>query len=170
MTRHQLETTVIQFMDSFTTMTLACTLNDQPWASAVYYARQGFDLVFFSSPKSRHCEVYDQNPRAAAAIHGDYKGWKEIRGLQLEGTVSRMTSTLSLAKATATYLRRYPFVKEFLGSPYLLSHEIVDKISRVALYMFCPTSIHYLDNSQGFGMRWKLEIQDGQAVREPILV
>ncbi|MCX5861029.1 MAG: pyridoxamine 5'-phosphate oxidase family protein [Deltaproteobacteria bacterium] len=169
MTREELETTVIRFMDSFTTMTLACSLDDQPWASPVYYARQGLDLVFFSSPKSRHSEIYGQNPWAAASIHGECKGWKEIKGLQMEGRVQTITSPLALAKATATFLRRYTFVREFLGGSAALSQQIADKMTRVALYVFCPSSIRYLDNSADFGTRWKLEIQDGRAVGAPIL-
>jgi uncharacterized protein len=169
MTREELETTMIRFMDSFTTMTLACCLDDEPWAAPVYYARQEFDLVFFSSPRSRHCSVYEKNPRAGASIHANSEGWKDIKGLQMEGRVQTVSSTLSLGKATATFVRRYPFVKEFLGGSPGLSREIADKMTRVALYVFRPSSIRYLDNALGFGTRWKLEIRDGRAIGAPVL-
>lgn len=169
MTREELEGTTIRFMDNYSTMTLACSLDDEPWATPVYYARQGFDLVFFSSPRSRHCTVYEKNPKAGASIHADSQGWKDIKGLQMEGTVLAVSSALALAKATATFLRRYPFVREFLGGSPTLSTEIADKMTRVALYMFRPSSIRYLDNSLGFGTRWKLEIRDGRAIGAPVL-
>ena len=117
MNREELERTVIEYMDSFTTMTLASCMEERPWAAAVFYARQGWDLVFFSSPASLHSGMFAANPRAAAAIQGDYKGWKEIKGLQMDGTVIRISGARAKAKATATYLRRYPFVKELLSDP-----------------------------------------------------
>ena len=169
MTREELERTVILFMDSFTTMTLACCSNDEPWVAAVYYARQGFDLIFFSSSKSRHSMFFSQNPRAAASIHGDYKGWKEIKGLQMEGKVEALTTVMAQAKATAIYVKRYPFVRDFIGNSVVFSRKIAEKMTRVALYVFRPTIIQYLDNSAGFGIRWKLEIQDGRAIGAPVL-
>lgn len=50
MTREELEQIVIQYLDSFTTMTLACCTETKPWAAGVFYARQRFDLIFFHLP------------------------------------------------------------------------------------------------------------------------
>lgn len=169
MTRQEWENIVIRFMDSFTTMTLACCAENKPWSAAVYYARQGFDLIFFSSPRSRHSTAFAANPSAAAAIHGDYKLWKEIKGLQMEGRVEPITAPLALAKATATYLRKYPFVSEFFSDPAAISPTAVKKMAKVALYVFRPDSISYVDNEAGFGTRWKLGIVDGAAAGEPVL-
>src|SRR5512139_3948850 len=107
MTRQDLEQTVIQYMDAFTTMTLACCIQQRPWAADVFYVRQGFDLIFFSSPSSRHATAFSANPIVAATIHGDYRGWKEIKGLQMEGQVERMTGAKARTRALAAYLRRY---------------------------------------------------------------
>ncbi|MFC1836626.1 pyridoxamine 5'-phosphate oxidase family protein [Thermodesulfobacteriota bacterium] len=170
MTLEELEKTVIRYMDSFTTMSLACSYGDEPWAAAVYYARQGLDLFFFSSPKSRHSEVFSRNSRASATIHGDYTGWKEIKGLQMEGRVEPIKGAIALTRATAAYLRRYPFVKEFFSSPESISTEIAAKVARVALYVFKPDYILYINNEEGFGKRWKLSIKEGQAFGEPVLV
>jgi uncharacterized protein YhbP (UPF0306 family) len=164
MTRQELERILIEFMDSFTTMNLACSHGETPWGAAVYYAREGFDLIFFSSPTSRHSTAFSENPRAAATIHGDYKGWKEIKGLQMEGTVERVTGVRALARALKTYMKRYPFAREFLSDPAGLSPSLARKVANVALYRFRPTTILYVDNEQGFGTRWKLEIEDGKAV------
>jgi uncharacterized protein YhbP (UPF0306 family) len=170
MTREELGSIVIQFMDGLTTMTLACSLNDEPWTSPVYYARQGFDLIFFSSELSRHSSTFRENPKAAASIYGDYAGWKEIKGLQMNGTVHALTSPLALAKATATYLKRHPFVRDLLGGSTGSGSGMATKMSRVALYVFRPGDIYYLDNSLGFGVRWKLEIREGVSVASPVRV
>ncbi|MEJ2715926.1 MAG: pyridoxamine 5'-phosphate oxidase family protein [Deltaproteobacteria bacterium] len=164
MTREDLERIVIEFMNSFTTVNLACVQGEEPWAAAVYYARQGFDLIFFSSPGSRHSTAFSENARAAATIHGDYKGWREIKGLQMEGTVERIKGVRAQARALATYLKRYPFAREFLSHPSALSPSVALKMAKVALYRFRPTTILYMDNEQGFGTRRKLNIENGKAV------
>jgi uncharacterized protein YhbP (UPF0306 family) len=156
-------------MDSFTTLTLACSLKDVPWAAAVYYAREGFDLIFFSSRESRHSSILGKNPKAAGAIHGDYTGWKEIKGLQMEGVVKAIRGPVESVRAIRTYVKRYPFAEQFLSAPEGLSHGLVTKMTKVALYVFRPSSILYLDNEMGFGTRWKLDIKDGRAVGEPVL-
>jgi uncharacterized protein len=167
MTKEELDSTVIQFMDALTTMTLACSLDDEPWTSPVYYARQGFDLIFFSSKLSRHSLAFRENPKAAASIYGDYAGWKEIRGLQMSGRVDVVDSPLALAKATATYLKRYPFVRELLNGSMGTGSEMAKKMTRVALYVFRSSDIYYLDNSLGFGVTWKLQIREGVSVGSP---
>ena len=169
MTREELERIVIEFMDSFTTINLACSQGDIPWGAGVYYARDRFDLIFFSSPASRHSTAFSENPKAGATIHGDYKGWKEIKGLQMEGTVERVTGIRAQARALAIFLRRYPFAREFISDPSALSASIAKKVSNVALYRFRPTKILYVDNEMGFGTRWKLEIDNGKPVGDAVL-
>jgi len=168
MTRAELERIVAEFLDAQTTVTLAGSIDDRPWTAAVYYARQGFDLVFFSSTRSRHSTIFQQNPRAAGAVHGIYTTWKEIKGLQMEGTVEKITGVRARARALATYLKRYPFAAEFFTDPGALSPKIAEKMARVALYMFRPEAILHMDNSTGFGTRWKLGIEGGKAVGEPV--
>lgn len=164
MTRAELEGIVEAFLDSHTTVTLAGCFQDMPWAAAVYYARRGFDLIFFSSTQSRHSTIFQQNPRAAAAVHGVYTSWKEIKGLQMEGTIARIIGMRARAGALAAYVKRFPFAGEFLTDPGALSPKIAEKMARVALYIFRPESILYMDNSTGFGTRWKLAIEGGKAV------
>ncbi len=169
MTRDELERTIADYMDSFTTMTLACAVGDKPWAAAVYYARMKLDLVFFSSPSSRHCTALGANPQAAATIQGDYRGWKEIKGLQMEGHVERVGSAVGRAGAIAAFLKRYPFVSEFLSDPLTIGAAVAGKMSRVDPYLFRPRVILYLNNEAGFGKRWRLEVEQGQAVGRAVL-
>jgi uncharacterized protein YhbP (UPF0306 family) len=169
MTGEDFEKTVKAFMDQFTTMTLACSMNDRPWAAPVYYARRNYDLIFFSSPTCRHSTTLAENPKASAAIYGSYNDWESIKGLQMEGTVESIQSPVAIAKALATYVKRHSFVKELLKDPLTLAGEILGKTSRVQLYMFRPDRIRYLDNSVGFGVRWMQEILNGEPFGEPVL-
>jgi hypothetical protein len=163
MTSEELECIVTRYMDSYAAMTLACSLDDKPWTAAVYYARQGLDLIFFSSPNSRHSVIFSQNPAAAAAIHGDYREWKEIKGLQMEGHIHAVTTATARARAISTYLKRHPFVSEFLSAPLSIGVEVAKKMSKIELYSFRPDTIMYLDNEVGFGTRWQLKVHEGQA-------
>ncbi|HMK34515.1 MAG TPA: hypothetical protein VK463_05580 [Desulfomonilaceae bacterium] len=167
MTRDELETIITSYLDSFTTMTLACSVGDEPWAAAVYYARQDLDLIFFSSPACRHSKAFAENRRAAAAIHGDYRGWKEIKGLQLEGTVKPIKGVVAVTRAFACYLKRYPFVSEFFSDPLSLGTGVARKVAKVQLYLFRPEAILYVNNEEAFGKRWKLEVKKGHAVGIP---
>lgn len=168
MTRQELEKMVVEYMDSFTTVTLAGSLDDIPWAAAVFYAREEFDLIFFSSPSSRHSAIFNSNPRAAAAIHGDYRQWREIRGLQMEGRVEKVTGIVHKAGCLATYLRRHPFVKEFLSDPAGIGPGVASKTANLALYLFRPESIRYVSNEVGFGKKWKFLLQNGKPVGDVI--
>jgi uncharacterized protein YhbP (UPF0306 family) len=163
MTLEELEDIVTRYMDSCNAMTLACSIDDKPWAAAVYYARQGLDLIFFSSPSSRHSVIFSQNTRAAATINGGSQGWKDIKGLQMEGHIHAVTTAKSKARAISTYLKRHPFVSEFLSDPLSISAKVAKKMSKVELYFFRPDAILYLDNEAGFGTRWKLEVEGGKA-------
>jgi uncharacterized protein len=169
MTREELKRTVTDYMDSHTTMTLACNSGDQPWAAAVFYARKGLDLIYFSSRTSRHSEAFSGNPDAAATIHGDYHEWREIKGLQMEGHVEAVSSKSAQANALATYLKRYPFVREFLSSPLSVGIGVAKKMSKIEIYLFRPQLILYVNNEEGFGKRWQLKVREGQAIGDPIL-
>lgn len=168
MTREEMISTVNEFMDSLNTMNLSCSVEDKPWAAAVYFARQGYDLVFFSSPSSRHSLCFEKNNRAAATIHGEYQSWKEIKGIQMEGRVERISGMAAIAGATATYLKRFPFVKDFFSDPSSIATGMSGKMADVALYVFRTESIYFMSNEVDFGVRWKISIHNGQPVGDPV--
>jgi uncharacterized protein YhbP (UPF0306 family) len=122
MTLEELEKIVTDYMDSFNTMTLSCPNGAEPWSAPVYYSRQGFDLIFFSSSKSLHSETLELNPRAAVSIFGQYDRWQDIKGLQISG----LKNVASLGIATRTYLKRYPFAADFFSNTGF----IVDVLAR----------------------------------------
>ncbi|MBX3613624.1 MAG: pyridoxamine 5'-phosphate oxidase family protein [Burkholderiaceae bacterium] len=54
---------VLAYLGEHRVMTLATQGRDGPWAAAVFYASEGFDLYFLSSPSTRHCADLSANPR-----------------------------------------------------------------------------------------------------------
>lgn len=166
MTSEELEKIVVEYMDSFNTMTLSCIHSYEPWSAPVYYARQGFDLIFFSSPRSLHSEALELNPRAAVSIYGQYEKWQDIKGLQISGRVDTLKNLASLGSATRTYFKRYPFAVDFFSDKGFIL-DVLARRTRMMLYVFKSQTIHYLDNSKEFGLRWKIKVQDGRLTGIP---
>lgn len=167
MTREEFERIVKAFMDAHTTVNLACSDDEGPWAAAVYYARRELDLVFFSSPGSRHSRAFSADPRAAGTIHGHYERWQDIKGLQLSGRVRPITSPAVLARRLALYIRRHPFVKQFFSDPSAISKEVAAGMTKIAMYEFQSERILYVNNEVGFGTRWTADVKEGKIVGEP---
>lgn len=167
MTLEELEKIVFEYMDSFNTMTLSCIHGDEPWSAPVYYARQGFDLIFFSSSRSLHSEALALNPRAAVSIYGQYDRWQDIKGLQISGQVTALKNLASMGSATRTYLKRYPFAADFFSNKGFIL-DVLARRTRIMLYAFKSETIFYLDNSKEFGVRWKIDVNDGRATGIPI--
>ena len=139
-------------------MTLATCAGDMPWAATVFYASEGFRLYFFSSPDSRHCQNLTTNDRVAVTIQEDYKDWRLIKGIQLEGRVTTVDSMVAKAKAMAIYARKYPAVVKLFTDPN--SGVYHKAFLKVKFYCVAPERLFYIDNEQGFGKRQELPIAE----------
>lgn len=126
-------------------MTLATHGAGAPWAAAVFYANDGFDLIFLSSPSSRHCRNLAASPRAAATIQEDYTDWTEIKGVQMEGTVTELGGETERA-ARSLYAARFPFVRQAVPA-------LAEALKKVRWYRLAPERLYFIDNSRGFGHR-----------------
>ncbi len=135
------------------TMTLATCRENVAWAAPVYYVfiRSGF--YFFSDPASRHIIEALESGQASGAIHGNAVGWREIRGIQMTGSIATISMGLESAEAIGVYLKKFQFTKEFFSSGGALNLEAFTARFRVRLYKFNPALVYYLDNSLRFGFR-----------------
>ena len=137
---------VRRLLDDLTTMTLAVADGEGPWAADVYFVRDGPDLFFFSSPRSRHAGALAADPRAAATVHAEATGWRDIRGVQLSGSVAEVAPGPERDRAVDLYLRKFPFARDLLlGAARLLD--------RVRFYRLSPDRVLLTDNSRGLGER-----------------
>ncbi len=135
---------VLDYLASHHVMTFATV---GPWAAAVFYVNQGFNLTFLSSPRSRHGTDRTAEPRCAAAIHEDYSDWTEIKGIQLEGPVRMLTGS-ERVNAVSRYAKKFP-----VGRPNRAPDLIRAALDRVAWYELVTERCFFVDNSQGFGDR-----------------
>jgi len=144
---------VLAYLRTHHVMTLATHGGDGPWAAAVYYANDGFDLYFLSSPASRHCRDLAAHSRAAAAIQEDYADWKEIKGVQLEGNVVQLRDA-GERQARALYAEKFPVVRAAGDA----GSALVEALKKVRWYRLSPQRLCFIDNAAGFGNRDEISL------------
>jgi uncharacterized protein len=148
---------VLSYLETHNTMTLATCSGDLPWAATVFYASNDLRLYFFSAPESRHCQNLAANPRLAVTIQEDYRDWRKIKGIQLEGTVMALEGLAEKAKAMAVYSRKYPEIIKLFTNP--ASGLFYQAFLKVKFYCIIPERLFFIDNEQGFGKRQELAIE-----------
>jgi len=149
-----------QLVEEQNTMTIATALKDMAWAAPVYYASIEFDFYFFSDPASRHIKESMQNGQASAAIFAAALTWKDIRGVQMSGSISQRSPGLASLRALRAYLKKFPFTKEFFTGDQQLTLDAFIKTFRVHLYRFRPTLLYYVDNKIRFSFRQKVHLAE----------
>jgi uncharacterized protein YhbP (UPF0306 family) len=153
----QLRRDILGYLAAHNVMTIASCNGNVPWAAAVFYASDNFDLYFFSNPKSRHGGNMAANAIVSSAIHEDYRDWRAIRGIQLEGRAERLRSLKLQARFWEVYLGKFPFVKQFFQAGSV-GDILKAKLTGVRLYRIVPRTVYYIDNSRGFGHREMLDL------------
>jgi len=128
-------------------MTLATQGADGPWAAAVFYAQMDDDLVFVSSPTSRHGIHLAQDARCSAAIQGAAEDWASIRGIQIDGRVELLQGDAA-TPARERYAQKFPFVRPEVAAP-----PILQALARVQWYRLRIARLFFIDNASGLGKR-----------------
>ncbi|MBI4490190.1 MAG: pyridoxamine 5'-phosphate oxidase family protein [Deltaproteobacteria bacterium] len=154
----ELKQQILSYMESHNTMTLGTSDGDIPWAATVFYASDELRLYFFSAPDSRHCQNLTANPRVAVTIQEDYRDWRKIKGIQLEGKVVAVHSLIEKGRAMAIYARKYPEAMKVFTNP--ASGAFYRAFLKVKFYCVVPERVFYIDNEQGFGKRQELVVTD----------
>lgn len=135
-------------------MTLATAGADGLWAAAVFYANDGTDLYFLSSPASRHGIHLAEHGAVAATIQRDYADWPAIKGIQMEGEVALLGGAEE-TYAREVYARKFPLVGALARAPAV----IVKALAKVRWYRLRPRRLFYIDNGKGFGHRDELPLR-----------
>ena len=141
------------FLSRNNVMTICTAVGGIPWCASVYYVHKADTFYFFSSSDSRHIRQAVTNPRAGAGVSPDSDNWQSIQGIQMSGSITPVTSVSEKAAAVRAYLKKFPFVDNFLMSWQLDGHFFSKKITKMDLYKFQADEVLFLDNSLGFGHR-----------------
>jgi uncharacterized protein YhbP (UPF0306 family) len=137
---------VARLLQQQSTLALATTSADgTPHIAPLFYlAGDALRLFWFSSAASRHSRNLKRDPAAAVTVYRPTRQWREIRGVQLRGTVSVVRDPARRSAMAAAYSARFQ-----LGTAF----KAVQARSR--LYEFQPSWIRYLDNSIRFGYKFE---------------
>lgn len=151
--REVLHQRVAAYLREHHVMTLATHGSEGVWAAAVFYVADGFDLIFLSSPSSRHCRNLAQSPRVSAAVQEDYADWPEIKGIQLEG-IARELGGEREREARRLYGEKFPLIRDLAQAPA----SIARAMNKVRWYEVLAERLYFIDNSAGFGHRDAIEL------------
>ncbi len=143
--QEDLRRSVLIYLKEHRVMTLATSGVDGPWAAAVFYANRGFNLYFISADHTRHVQDLAFNSRVAATIQKDYRNWPDIKGVQLEGLVAKLSGN-ERSRAIAQYKGKFPFIDS-------AGVQIQSAFKRISWFRLTPDRLYFIDNSRGLGHR-----------------
>jgi uncharacterized protein YhbP (UPF0306 family) len=130
-----------------TTLSLATTGEDgQACVAPLFYiVDEELILYWLSSESSLHSQNLLRTPRAAATVYRAATSWKEIRGVQMHGSVSKVTHPERRAALIKAYCQRFK-----LGTILRLA------IRHSALYALQPEFFRSIDNARAFAAKFEL--------------
>jgi hypothetical protein len=130
-----------------TTVSLATTGDDgEPCVAPLFYiVDEELSLYWLSAESSRHGLNVKKSPRAAATVYAEAAGWKQIRGVQMRGSVSLVADPARLGALVKAYCERFE-----LGAIFRVA------IRRSTLYALRPEYFRYIDNTKRFGYNFEL--------------
>jgi uncharacterized protein YhbP (UPF0306 family) len=143
----------LAFLDAHHVMSLATAGPDGPHAANLFYARDGFALVWVSDPTSRHSLHVEGGAPVAATVAPDCADFQHARGVQIAGHAQRITDARERALARGLLETRYPFLRmaEMPG-------EVRDAYARADVYRLAPIRMVMIDNRRGFAAKETLEL------------
>jgi len=140
------------------TMTIGTARDGTPWCAPVYYVFIRPDFFFLSSPSSRHIKEALSSGNASCSIHADSSTWEDIRGIQMSGTIKRVSLNKEALFAFNEYIKKFPLTKDLFHPGKRLTLKNLLKHFRVRFYRFTPELVYYLDNSIEFGFRQEIDL------------
>jgi uncharacterized protein YhbP (UPF0306 family) len=144
--RKQLEL-IAALLSEETTLSLATSGEDGRACVAplFYIANNELSIYWFSSESSQHSLNLIRTPHAAATVYRSVENWKKICGVQLRGTVRKVTEPERRAALVKSYCERFK-----LGRVPRLA------LGHSALYCLQPDFFRSIDNARGFGFKFEL--------------
>ena len=144
---------VLRYFCGHNVMTLATMGSGGPWAAAVFYVNDGFTLNFLSAVHTRHASNMASNSGVAATVQEDYGNWRDIKGIQLEGHVTRL-----LGRESSEAKLRFETKFFFTRNRDKVQPEWQRALEKVTWYVLIPEKMFFIDNSVEFGHREEVSL------------
>ena len=146
MTANQPLAPALDYLTSRHVMTVATAGAAGPAAAAVFYARLGLDLVFLSAPTTLHVRNLAAHPQVAVTVQDQDSEWRQIRGLQINGTAELLAGTDGDAARDA-FLAAFPAIFGAAAT----GDDIARALAHVGWYRVRIERLRFIDNAQGLG-------------------
>lgn len=143
----------LRYLRTHHTLTLATAGSSGPWAAALFYVNDGFVLYWLSDPDARHSQNIARNPHVAIAIHEDYRDWRIIQGVQMEGTAEELGRIRFAERPMRLYAAKYPFLR----SRRRPTAALAAALDTARVYRFTPHRVLFINNTRGFGHRDEID-------------
>ena len=144
---------IAALLDMYHVMSLATISPNGPHAVNLFYARDGFTLLWVSDPSSRHSVEIEADSRVAATIATDFSDFHQVHGLQLSGHAVRITDESGRQNARGHLENRYPFLVATASAP----PELCQAYDRAEFYQLTPDRIVLIDNTRRLGFKRTLD-------------
>ncbi len=147
--RKEILQSINSLLRSQSTMVMStCDAAGLPHATPLFYLTGNqLELYWFSSLASTHSLNVEAVPRASVAIHVATERWQEIRGLQMRGTVHKITERIQRRELSREYRARFNLSVFFRAV-----------MAKSSLYVFRPSWIRYIDNTRRFGFKFEADL------------
>ncbi len=132
-----LDQKILSLLDQADRLTLGTSVDGNSSASSLFFARDGFDLIFFTFNSTRKAEQVKMNPHVQAVIWP--KDQDGIRGVQVSGICRQIKDPAEIKKAHDLVLKTTTAFKDFMDDPFLIKNKAV------GYYRLKPTLIKYID-------------------------
>jgi len=133
---------IIQFLKKHHVLTIATTVNNEPWCASCFYVylEEENAFVFTTDADTRHGQEFVKNPLVAGTVVLETVIVGKIRGIQFQGIVSEPEGKMAELTKRA-YLKRFP----------------IATLMDTHLWIVKLTHIKMTDNKLGFGKKliWK---------------
>jgi uncharacterized protein len=112
---------ITDFLEKQTLLSLATCAGGIPYSAACFYAfsAEENELIFKSSPHSRHVSEGLANNSVAGTINPDSLKTGRVQGVQFSGTFIQPSGN-RLAAAERKYHARYPFARVVAGAFFII--------------------------------------------------
>ena len=147
----QIDSRILDFIGEHHVLTVACaSRTGEPWCANAFYVfdaqEEGF--IITSEEKTRHAQLFLENPVVTGSVVLETEQVGKIQGLQFAGTVRRCDGGL-FDRCRLLYLKRFPYAVFKGGEVWLIKLD----------------HLKYTDNRLGFGKKllWK---RDSRSSRE----
>jgi len=147
-TAKQLDTIAALLREETTLALATADERGEPCIAPLFYlAGPALSLFWLSSRKSLHSRNLIRSPRASATVYHSAERWKQIRGVQMRGSVAVVTDPARRKALVKLYCERFQ-----LGTLLRLA------IGQCDLYEFRPDFFRYIDNTEHFGYKFEVSL------------